>query len=122
MKIQRSDITDEELERIARRRESEQKNQKKKMQKKQRRALEFSKFIMLCMLFSAFYVIFFASYIIRRTGNTTYLDTLIVEVFKFSKVAVGFYAAKAGAENVFKIRKNAVLMPHEETENEEEIV
>ena len=106
MNLKREDITNEELREITKRRKEKAKQEKAKEDKKEKKLIEFSKKIMFCILLSAFIIIVFSMYIIRRTNNTTYLDTLIIEVFKFSKVAVMFYYAKAAIENHQKIKNS----------------
>nr|DAY21027.1 MAG TPA: hypothetical protein [Caudoviricetes sp.] len=103
--ISRADITDEELKSIKRQRKQKQ-SLKKQETLKERKFIEFSKKIMFSILSASFAVIIFAMYIIRKTNNTTYLDTLIIEVFKFSKTAVIFYYSKASIENYQKIKQS----------------
>lgn len=81
------------------------KHQKEKL-KKERNSLEFSKKIMFFVMSTAFVVILFSIYIINKTQNTMYLDTLITETLNFAKIGVGFYSTKAAAENVFKIKNS----------------
>lgn len=79
---------------------------KEKLKKREQKSIEFSKKIMFFVMSTAFVVILFSMYIINRTQNTTYLDTLITETLSFAKIGVGFYSTKAAAENVFKIKNN----------------
>lgn len=93
------DLTSEEKRLITRRR-------KEKLKKSDKKSIEFSKKIMFFVMSTAFVVILFSIYIINKTGNTMYLDTLIVETLNFAKIGVGFYSTKAAAENVFKIKNS----------------
>lgn len=87
--------------------------------KQEKKLIEFSKKIMFFIMMSAFAVILFTMYIIFKTKNLTPLNTLIVEVFNFSKVAVMFYYSKACVENFQKIKsKDVILKLKEKIENE----
>lgn len=82
------------------------KHRKEKLKKNGQKSIEFSKKIMFFVMSTAFVVILFSMYIINRTQNTMYLDTLITETLSFAKIGVGFYSTKAAAENVFKIKNS----------------
>ncbi len=82
------------------------KRRKEKLKKSGQKSIEFSKKIMFFVMSTAFVVILFSIYIINKTQNTMYLDTLITETLNFAKIGVGFYSTKAAAENVFKIKNS----------------
>lgn len=75
--------------------------------KREKKTIEFSKKIMFFVMSTSFIVILFSFYIMNKTRNTMYLDTLITETLNFAKIGVGFYSAKAATENVFKIKNSA---------------
>lgn len=102
--LKREEITAKELKQLEIQRQLQEKEALKKEITKEKKQIEFSKKIMFFVMATAFAVILFSMYIIRITENTTYLDTLITETFSFSKIAVGFYSAKAATENYQKIK------------------
>lgn len=127
MNLKREDITDKELMLISKQRKAKQKQERANEVKKEKKLMEFSKKIMFFVYLQSIVNTIFSMYIINKTGNTTYLDILIIETFKLSRIAVIFYYIKAGVENYQKI-KNQKLLQLQETinqidlNNQEEII
>lgn len=117
MNLKAEDITKEELKQIQKQREIKQRQEKEKEYKKDKKLIEFSKKIMFCVISVSFIVIIFTMYIMIKLANTTYLDILIIETFKFSKVAVIFYYSKACVENFQKIKNANQLKMQEYIQN-----
>lgn len=88
---------------------------------------EFSK-IILCLVMSTYFVgLLFGIYVILRIADTnvTYIPTALCGLFSYIgapvAVAIGFYAYKAKAENVEKIRTQNSAFTSEEYVNDEEV-
>lgn len=94
--------TAEELETLRRLRIKAAQEEQLKAAQEERKVVSFSKQIMKVVLGIALVVICFAMMIMFITRDLSALPTLITATCTFSSVAVGFYSAKAAAENIHK--------------------
>lgn len=120
--ITRNEITDDELKEISIKRQILSKKKRQNELKKEKKLIEFSKKIMFFVMFSAFVVILYSMYLMRKTGDVSQLGTLITETMDFAKIGVGFYSSKAMVENVFKGRNKNKQIIENLTQNEEEVI
>lgn len=120
--ITRDEITDDELKEISIKRQILSKKKRQNELKKEKKLIEFSKKIMFFVMFSAFVVILYSMYLMRKTDDVSQLGTLITETMDFAKIGVGFYSSKAMVENVFKGRNKNKQIIENLTQNEEEVI
>ncbi|MDO4720978.1 MAG: hypothetical protein Q4A78_09990 [Peptostreptococcaceae bacterium] len=78
--------------------------------RQEKRSIEFSKFMLLLILLSVFFVIVFSAYEMHRTLDLSALPTLITTVAGFGGVSAGFYSWKARAENLSKSQERIESM------------
>lgn len=82
----------------------------RKQQKKEKRSIEFSKFMLLLILCSVFFVILFSAYEMHRTADLDSLPTLIASTLSFGGISSAFYAWKARGENISKSNERIEIM------------
>ena len=74
----------------------------------EKKMISFSKQVMKAVMGIALIVIFYSMLIMWEQHDLSALPTLITSTLTFSSVAVGFYSAKAAAENVTKFNQHII--------------
>lgn len=99
-------LTAEETELIKKQRKRAEQEEMRQAVAAEKKTISFSKQMMKVVLGIALVVIVYSMIVMFATKDLSALPTLISATCTFSGVAVGFYSAKAAAENIHKYSNN----------------